>query len=62
MKLKGLHFDTNEMIEAESQALLNTLTELDFQDVFNNQQKRWERCILTRKETASRVAVAVDPQ
>jgi hypothetical protein len=27
MKLKGGHFDTTEMIEAESQAVLNTLTE-----------------------------------
>jgi hypothetical protein len=25
-KLKGRHFDTNEVIEAESQAVLNTLT------------------------------------
>jgi hypothetical protein len=31
-KLKGLHFDTVEVIEAESQAVLNTLTEHDFQD------------------------------
>jgi hypothetical protein len=34
IKLKGHHFDTTEMIEAESQAVLNTLTEHDFQDVF----------------------------
>jgi hypothetical protein len=33
-KLKGSHFDTTEVIEAESQAVLNTLTEQDFQDVF----------------------------
>jgi hypothetical protein len=26
MKLKGRHFDANEVIEAESQAVLNTLT------------------------------------
>jgi hypothetical protein len=32
--LKGPHFDTVEVIEAESQAVLNTLTEHDFQDTF----------------------------
>jgi hypothetical protein len=31
---KGRHFDTTEVIEAESQAVLNTLTEHDFQDAF----------------------------
>jgi hypothetical protein len=30
IKLKGRHFDTTEVIEAESQAVLNTLTEHDF--------------------------------
>jgi hypothetical protein len=35
------------MIETESQAVLNTLTEHDFQDAFKNLQKRWEWCILT---------------
>jgi hypothetical protein len=34
------------MIEAESQAVLNTLTEHDFQDAFKEWQKRWERCII----------------
>jgi hypothetical protein len=29
-KLKGCHFDKAEVIEAESQAVLNTLTEHDF--------------------------------
>jgi hypothetical protein len=29
MKLKGRHFDTSEMIEAELQTVLNTLTEHD---------------------------------
>jgi hypothetical protein len=33
------------MIAAESQAVLNTLTEHDFQDAFTKRQKRWERCI-----------------
>jgi hypothetical protein len=45
IKLKGPHFDIIEMIEAESQAGLNTLTEHDFQDALKKWQKRWERCI-----------------
>jgi hypothetical protein len=32
IKLKGCHFDTIEVMEAESQTVLNTLTEHDFQD------------------------------
>jgi hypothetical protein len=34
IKLKGRHFDINKVVEAESQALLNTLRENDFQDAF----------------------------
>jgi hypothetical protein len=45
IKLKGRHFDTTEVIEAESQAVLNTLTEHDFQDAFKKWQKLWERRI-----------------
>jgi hypothetical protein len=33
------------MIEAESQAVLNTLTEHDFQDAFLYGKKCWERCL-----------------
>jgi hypothetical protein len=43
IKLKGRHFDTIEVIEAESQAVLNSLTEHDFQDAYNNWQTRWEK-------------------
>jgi hypothetical protein len=42
LKPKGHHFDTTEVIEAESQAVLNTLTEHDFQDAFNKWQMCWE--------------------
>jgi hypothetical protein len=45
MKLKGRHFDTTEVMEAESQAVLITLTEQDFQDAFRKWQTRWKRCI-----------------
>jgi hypothetical protein len=31
--------------EAESQAVLNTLAEHDFQGAFKKWQKHWERCI-----------------
>jgi hypothetical protein len=34
--------------EAESQVVLNTLTEHDFKDVFKKLQNHWERC--TRAE------------
>jgi hypothetical protein len=34
VKLKGRHFDTIEVIEAESHLVLNTLTGHDFQDAF----------------------------
>jgi hypothetical protein len=41
IKLKGHHFDRIEVMKAESQAVLNTFTEHDFQDAFKNR----ERCI-----------------
>jgi methionine synthase II (cobalamin-independent) len=44
IKLKGCHFAINEVIEAQSQAVLITHTEYDFQDMFKNWWKRWERC------------------
>jgi hypothetical protein len=44
LKLKGSHFDTFEMIEAETQAVLKALTEHDFQDAFKKWHNRWERC------------------
>jgi hypothetical protein len=45
IKLKDRHFDTTEVIEAEPQALLNTLTEHDFQGAFKKRHKHWDRCI-----------------
>jgi hypothetical protein len=33
------------VIKAESQAVLNTLTEHDFQEAFKKWQKHWEQCI-----------------
>jgi hypothetical protein len=43
-KLKGRHFDTAEVMEAEPQAVLNSLTEHGFQDAFRH-GRGWERCI-----------------
>jgi hypothetical protein len=34
IQLKGRHFDTTEVIEAESQTVLTIFTEHDFQDAF----------------------------
>jgi hypothetical protein len=45
IKLKGRRCETIEVIEAESQAVLNTLTQHDFQDEFKRRQKCWEWCI-----------------
>jgi hypothetical protein len=55
IKLKGHHFDRIVMFEAQSQALLNTLTEHDFQDAFRNGRN-------ARKGTTSRVMVASMPK
>jgi hypothetical protein len=35
-KTESCHFDTTQVIEAELQAILNSLTEHDFQDAFKN--------------------------
>ena len=43
MKLKGRRFQTVEDIQAESQAILNTLGENDFQECFKNWQGCWDR-------------------
>jgi hypothetical protein len=45
VKLKGHHSDTVEVSQTESQLVLNTLTEHDFQDAFKKWQKHRERCV-----------------
>jgi hypothetical protein len=47
IKLKGRHFIAVEVIEAESQVMMDTVTEHDFQSAFKQWQERWERCIHT---------------
>ena len=44
IKLKGRRFQTLEEIQAESQAVLNTLRENDFQECFKKWQHRWDCC------------------
>jgi hypothetical protein len=53
IKLKGCHSDTAEVIETESQAVLNTLTEHDFQDAFKNGRSSGNGAY-TQKGTTSR--------
>lgn len=45
LKLKGRRFDTLERIQEASLAVINTLKEQDFQKVFDQWQKRWDRCV-----------------
>jgi hypothetical protein len=45
LKLKGRQFDTIEEIQAESQRVLDTLTEKDFQEAFQKLRRRWDRCL-----------------
>jgi hypothetical protein len=40
LKLKGRRFNTFEEIQAESQRVLDTLTEKDFQEAFQNWRRR----------------------
>jgi len=44
-KLKGRRFDTIEAIQAETQKVLDTLTEKDFQEAFQKWRRRWDRCL-----------------
>jgi len=44
-KLKRRRFDTIEDIQAETQKVLDTLTEKYFQDEFPKRRRRWDRCL-----------------
>ena len=50
MNLKGRRFQTLEEIQAESQAVLNTLRENDFQEYLKDWQCRWDRCQASEEE------------
>jgi hypothetical protein len=57
IKLNGCYFDISGVMEAESQAMMNTLTEQDFQDAFKNGNKAY-----VQKGTTLRVMVASRPK
>jgi hypothetical protein len=59
LKLKGHHFDTTEVIKAESQAVLNTPTAHDF--AFKSGRSSGNG-LYTWKGTTSRVMVASGPK
>jgi hypothetical protein len=61
IRLKGRHFDTIAAMEAESQAVLNSLTEHGFQDAFKSDGSAGNG-EYARKGTASRVTVASRPE
>jgi hypothetical protein len=61
IKLEGRNFNTTEVIEAESQAVLNTLTGNDFRDAFKNGRSAGNGAY-ARKGTTSRVLVASKPR
>jgi len=44
VKLKGQRFQTLEEIQVESQAVLNTLRQNDFQECLKNWQRICDRC------------------
>jgi hypothetical protein len=45
LKLKGRRFDTIEEIQAESQRVLDTVIEKDFQETFQEWRRRWDHCL-----------------
>jgi histone-lysine N-methyltransferase SETMAR len=45
LTLKGRGFDTTEEIQAESQRVLDTQIEKDFQEAFQKWRRRWDRCL-----------------
>jgi len=45
LQLKGRHFDRVEEIQLESQNVLGTLREQDFQHAFQQWQRYWDRSV-----------------
>jgi hypothetical protein len=61
IQLKGPNLGTTEVIEAESQAVLNTLTEYGFQDAFKNDRSA-RNGAYAREGATSRMTVAIWPK
>jgi hypothetical protein len=53
--------DTVEVIEAELQVVLKTLTEHDFQDVFKEWEKHWKQCICVEAMVPVHPKLVFDP-
>ena len=45
LKLKGRRFVSIDDIQAETQKVLDALTEKDFQEAFQKWRRRWDRCL-----------------
>jgi hypothetical protein len=45
LKVKGPRFDTIEEFQAESQRVLDSLTEKDFREAFQKWRIRWDLCL-----------------
>jgi hypothetical protein len=58
LKLKGRRFDTTEEIQFESQTVIYTLTESDFQETFQKCRRLW---VYMREGTTSTVMAADGP-
>jgi hypothetical protein len=62
LKLKGHHFDITEVIEAEWQAVLNTLTEHTASRMHFKIGRRAGNGAYSRKGTASKAIVGIGPK
>jgi hypothetical protein len=45
LKLERRQFDTTEEIHAESQTVLDTLTEKNFQEALQKWRRQWDQCL-----------------
>jgi hypothetical protein len=61
LKLKGHQCDTNEAIQAESQRVLDTLTEQDFQEAFQKNGQDSGTGVYVQEGTTSWVMAADRP-
>ena len=50
LQLKGHRFGRVEEMQRESQNVLGTLREQDFQHAFQQWQRRWDRCVTAQED------------
>jgi len=50
LQLKGRRFDRVEEIQQESQNVLSTLRDQDFQHAFQQWQRRWDQCVAAHRD------------